>query len=114
MPLAHGRSSRSTRVRPPVSSTLTRPSITSVAYRLPLGSKATSSGAMMSPPLALTVSSRPVLEIQCADLAAGHLRDVDAAVGTGAQTVGAEQPAGRGEPLESPALGDGGRVAAAE
>ena len=60
IPLAQGRSSRSTRVRPPGSRTLTRPSITSVAYRFPRGSKATSSGAMMSPPFALTVSSRPV------------------------------------------------------
>ena len=60
MPLAEGMSSRSTRAVPSAARTLTRPSITSVAYRLPLGSKATSSGAMMSPPLALTVSSCPV------------------------------------------------------
>ena len=45
---------------PPVSRTLTRPSITSVAYRLPRASKATSSGAMMSPPLALIVSTSPL------------------------------------------------------
>jgi hypothetical protein len=60
MPFADGTSSLSTRVVPPDSRTLTRPSMTSVANRLPLGSKATSSGAMMSPPLALTVSSSPV------------------------------------------------------
>ena len=47
------------------------------------------------------------LEIQCADLAAGHLRDIHASVWTGAQTVRAEQPAGRGEPLESPPVGGG-------
>ena len=60
----------------------------------------------MSPPLGLTVSSCPVSVIQRADLAAGHLRDVDPTVRAGAQTVGAEQPTGRGDPLESPALGD--------
>ena len=83
--------------------------MTSVAYRLLLASKATSSGAMMSPPLALTVSTCPVLEIERADLAAGHLRDVDAPVGTGTQTVRAEQPARCGEAVQPPALG-GGRV----
>ncbi|GAB2995080.1 hypothetical protein GCM10027213_02230 [Mycobacterium bourgelatii] len=43
--------------------------------------------------------------VERADLAAGHLGDVDAAVGTRAQTVGAEQPTGRGEPGQGPALG---------
>ena len=47
-------------------------------------------------------------DIERADLAAGHLRDVDPAVGAGPQTVGAEQPAGRGESLQAPALGEGG------
>ena len=47
-------------------------------------------------------------EVQRADLAAGHLRDVDAPVGTGAQTVGAEQSTRRGEALQPPALGGGG------
>ena len=47
-------------------------------------------------------------DIERADLAAGHLRDVDPAVGTGPQAVGAEQPAGRGESLHVPALGEGG------
>ena len=60
MPLAHGTSSRSTRVWPDASRRLTRPSITSVATRLPRESKAMSSGAMMSPPLALMVSIAPV------------------------------------------------------
>ena len=45
----------------------------------------------------------PGVDIERADLAAGHLRDIDAAVRAGAQTVGAEQPAGRGEPFQAPA-----------
>ena len=60
MPLADGHVVAQHPGRPPVSRTLTRPSITSVANRLPLASNATSSGAMMSPPLALTVSTSPV------------------------------------------------------
>ena len=63
---------------------------------------------MMSPPFGADGVHLPGAEIQRADLAAGHLRDVDASVGSGAQTVRAEQPAGRGEPLEPPAVGGGG------
>ncbi len=46
------------------------------------------------------------LDVEGADLAAGHLCDVDPAVRAGPQTVGAEQPARRGEPLQAPALGE--------
>ena len=83
MPFARGRSSRSTRVRPLASRTLTLPSMTSVAKRLPALSNATSSGAMISPPFGLMVSTCPS-EVQSADLAARHLGDIDAAVRAGA------------------------------
>src|SRR5262249_22158692 len=46
--------------------------------------------------------------IECADLAAGHLCDVDPAVRPSAQTVGAKQPAGCSEPLQAPAFGEVG------
>ena len=62
---------------------------------------------MMSPPLELMVSSWPLPDVEGADLATGHLRDVDPAVGAGAQAVGTEQPTRRGEPLHAPALGEG-------
>ena len=48
-------------------------------------------------------------DVERADLAAGYLRDVDPAVRAGPQAVGAEQPAGRSEPLRVPALGEDGR-----
>ena len=47
-------------------------------------------------------------QIQRADLAAGHLCDVDTSVGTGTQTVRAEQSARCGEVVQPPALGGGG------
>ena len=54
-------------------------------------------------------------QVERADLAAGHLGDVDAAVRAGAKAVGAEQPTRRGEPAQLPALREGrrgrGRVA---
>ena len=45
------------------------------------------------------------VDVERADLTAGDLRDVDAAVRAGTQAVGAEQPAGRGDAVEPPALG---------
>ena len=51
-------------------------------------------------------SQLPGAGIQRTDLTAGHLRDIDATVGAGAQTVGAEQPAGSGHSLESPGFRD--------
>ena len=65
-----------------------------------------SSGPTMPPPLGLIGLDLAGVDVERADLAAGHLRDVDAAVGAGAQTVGAEQPAGRGAALQGPAVGD--------
>ena len=47
------------------------------------------------------------LEVQGADLAAGHLRDVDPAVRSGAQTVRAEQSAGRGDAAAGSSLRQG-------
>src|ERR1700755_3062468 len=46
------------------------------------------------------------LDVDGTDLAAGYLCDVDSAVRAGPQTVGAEQPARRGNPLQAPALGE--------
>ena len=58
---------------------------------------------------------RAARDIDRADLAAGNLRHVDAPVRAGAQTVGAEQAAGRREPFQGPTLcdarGNRGRVA---
>ena len=94
MPLAQGRSSRSTRVWPSCRSDAD-PAVHHLGgVQRAVGSKATSSGATMSPPLALIGLDLAGVDVERADLAAGHLRDVDAAVGAGAQTVGAEQPAG--------------------
>src|ERR1700741_1160400 len=110
MPLADGTSPRSTRVRPAASRMLTRPSMTSVAYRLPSGSKATSSGATIAPPLALTVSNRPGPTARARIWAAGHRGDVAPAVRAGAHPVRAEQPAGRGDPPQGPAFREAGRL----
>src|SRR3984885_10257437 len=41
------------------------------------------------------------VDIEGADLAAGHLRDVDPAVGAGAQTVGPEERPRRGSPAHA-------------
>nr|CRL72627.1 hypothetical protein CPGR_00952 [Mycolicibacter nonchromogenicus] len=46
--------------------------------------------------------------IECTDLTAGHLRDIDPAVRTGAQPGGPEQPARLGEAFQPPAGRSGG------
>ncbi len=51
---------------------------------------------------------RAGLDVDGADLAAGHLRHVDASVRAGAQAVGAEKTAHRREPFQRPPLGQAG------
>ena len=92
--------------RPPRARSPGRP-VTSVAYRSPRASKATSSGATISPPLALIVSSSPVSMSSALIWLPVDLGDVDPAVRSGPQAVRAEEAARRGEPLQAPPLGDG-------
>ena len=86
---------------------LTRPFITSVAIRLPSVVERHVVGRDDAAALGADRLDLAGVDVEGADLAAGHLRDVDAAVGAGAQTVGAEQPAGWGAALQGPPrLGD--------
>ena len=58
-----------------------------------------------------TITEAPsdfIRDIVRADLAAGHLGDVDAAVGAGTKPVGAEQPARTGHRPQLPTLGGDG------
>ena len=98
-----GRSSRSTRVRPPVLAHAD-PAVHHLGG-VQIAARVESDVVGRDDVAALRADGLHLAggEVECADLAAGHLRDVDAAVGAGAQTVGAEQPARRGEPLQPPA-----------
>lgn len=77
MPLAEERRRRAGLTRCPLCRTLTHPSITSVANRLPRGSECDIVGCNDNRAFAADgLQLAGVESIECADLAAGDLRDV--------------------------------------